>query len=190
MKLFIKNMVCERCKKAVAAIFSSLALQLKHIELGEVETAEDLSPEVKEALRRLLADAGFELIDDRASKLIEQIKTMVIRWVHYDQEPPKEKYSALISAALHQDYSALSRLFSETEGITIEQYIIQQKTERVKELMVYNELSLSQIAFDMGYSSVAHLSAQFKKVTGMTPSYFKTLQIKGRKPLDKIGSTK
>jgi len=190
MKLHIKNMVCERCKKAVAAVFSDLGLQPQSIQLGEVEMVETPSPAQKEALRQSLAYAGFELIDDRAGKVIERIKTMVIQWVHYSDEPPKEKYSTLISAALHQDYSALSRLFSETEGITIEQYIIRQKIERVKELMVYGEASLSQIAYDTGYSSLAHLSAQFKKVTGMTPSYFKGLQEKGRKPLDKVGSAK
>ena len=184
MPLFIKNMVCARCRQAVRQILESLALHPLSVELGEVSIAEALSPARKTALSKALAEAGFELIDDRSSRLIGQIKTMIIGWVHHGEEQPAQKWSEVISKALHQDYSSLSRLFSETEGITIEQYFIQQKIERVKELMIYDELSLSQIALELDYSSVAHLSAQFKKVTGMTPTYFKNGQDKRRRPLD------
>jgi len=191
MILYIKNMVCNRCRMVVEGIFKDAGLDPVRTDLGEVMIREDqLSSEQKQGLEHALQDAGFELIDSRKSRLIEQIKTMVINWVHHSDEQPHQKYSELISSALHHDYSSLSRLFSETEGITIEQYIINQKIERVKELMVYDERSLSQIAFDLGYSGVAHLSAQFKKVTGMTPTYFKGLQDKGRKPLDEVGSGK
>ena len=188
MKLFIKNMVCARCKQAVSSILSNNGLRPLQVELGEVDIEGRMTASQKDALQRSLTEAGFALIDDKASALIEQIKSIIIQQVHHTEEPSRENFSTLISKALHQDYSALSRLFSETEGITIEQYTIQQKIERVKELMVYDELSLSQIAFDMGYSSVAHLSAQFKKVTGMTPSYFKSLQQKSRKGLDEVGN--
>jgi AraC-like DNA-binding protein len=176
---------------AVERIFRDAGLPPVRTELGEVTIdAERLDSGSRQALADELRGAGFELIDDRKSRLIEQIKTMVIQWVHHEGEQPAQKYSELIGAALHHDYSALSRLFSETEGITIEQYIINQKIERVKELMIYDERSLSQIAFDLGYSSTAHLSAQFKKVTGMTPTFFKGLQDKGRKALDEVGRAK
>jgi AraC-like DNA-binding protein len=191
MILYIKNMVCNRCRMVVEGVFRDAGLEPLRTDLGEVLIREtQLGSEQKQSLDSGLQQAGFELIDSRKSRQIEQIKTMVIGWVHHSDEQPQQKYSELISSALHQEYSSLSRLFSETEGITIEQYIINQKIERVKELMIYDERSLSQIAFDLGYSSVAHLSAQFKKVTGMTPTYFKGLQDKGRKPLDEVGNHK
>jgi len=190
MKLHIKNMVCARCKAAVKAILTEQGLQPLDVQLGEVEMAiNTLEDGRKEALRTALAAGGFELADDRAGKTIALIKALVVEWIHHSAEGPRQKWSELISASLHQDYSALSKLFSETEGITIEQYIIQQKTERVKELMVYDELSLSQIADELGYSSLAHLSAQFKKATGMTPTAFKALSENRRKPLDEVGRT-
>lgn len=190
MKLYIKNMVCGRCKAAVKSILTDHGLEPLDVQLGEVDIAGELSSEQKEALRHALAEAGFELADDRTSKTIARIKALVVEWVHHTDEPQRQKYSELISAALHQDYSALSRLFSATEGITIEQYIIQQKIERVKEWMVYDEMSLSEMAYGLGYSSVAHLSAQFKKVTGMTPTAFKSLKRNRRKPLDEVGRSK
>jgi AraC-like DNA-binding protein len=172
----------------VEAELNKLGLHPTNVELGEVEIeAENLSPEKHTEVAEALQRAGFALLDDRKSRLIEGIKATVIQMVHHDSQPPREKYSEVISGALHHDYSGLSRLFSETEGITIEQYIIGQKIERVKELMTYDELSLSQIAWQLGYSSVAHLSAQFKKVTGMTPTAFKSLRSGGRKPLDEVG---
>jgi AraC family transcriptional regulator len=191
MVLHIRNMVCNRCRMVVDQVMNQQNLHPLKTELGEVTLEEQsLSKDKKESLANALQQAGFELIDDRTGQLIDQIKTLIINWAHYVDEQPKQKYSELISKALHHDYSYLSRLFSETEGITIEQYFISQKIERVKELMVYDERSLSQIAFDLGYSSVAHLSAQFKKITGMTPSYFKSLQSKGRRPLDEVGKAK
>ena len=188
MVLYIKNMVCNRCRMVVETIFRDAGLAPLRTDLGEVQIDDgELDKEQREHLSTALRHAGFELIDSRKSRLIEQIKNMVIGWIHHSDEQPKQKYSELISAALHHEYSSLSRLFSETEGITIEQYIINQKIERVKELMIYDERSLSQIAFDLGYSSVAHLSTQFKKITGMTPTYFKGLRERDRKPLDEVG---
>lgn len=188
MHLHIKNMVCNRCKAAVAALLQTQGLNPVAVELGEVDVAETtLAPAVKQALADALHTAGFELIDDRAGRLIEGIKATVIQAIHHSDGPPEEAFSTLLSAALHHEYSGLSKLFSETEGLTIEQYIIRQKTERVKELLVYDELPLAQIAWQTGYSSTAHLSAQFKKVTGLTPTAFKALHHKPRTVLDAVG---
>jgi len=190
MLLYIKNMVCNRCREAVKNILEKQQLHPQHIELGEVTVLEEkLSNTQKTALKNALQEAGFELISNRSAQLIESIKTFIVQMVHYTEDAPKQNYSELLSTSLHHDYSALSKLFSETEGITIEQYIIHQKIERVKELLVYDELSLAQIALQMEYSSTAHLSAQFKKITGMTPTQFKGLRKKKRKPLDEIGRT-
>jgi AraC-like DNA-binding protein len=135
----------------------------------------------------VLERAGFELISDRNSRIIEKIKNVIITQVHHNADELRLKFSELISAELHYDYSYLSKLFSEVEGVTIEHYIIIQKIEKVKELMAYDELSLTQIADTLGYSSVAHLSSQFKKITGLPPSHFKNLGGRLRKPLDKLG---
>ncbi len=190
MLLHVKNMVCPRCIAAVASIVAGLQLPVRSVQLGEIELdGEPAEGAWKDELARRLAGQGFELLDDRRSRLVSRIKSLIVQWVHYDAEPPKEKYSVLISQALLQDYAGLSRLFSETEGITIEQFIIRQKTERVKELLSYDELSLSQIADRLGYSSVAHLSAQFRKVTGMPPSAFKGLHRPPRESLDALGGT-
>lgn len=178
-------MVCQRCKMVVQTELEKLGLHPLVVELGAVRLAEDqLSPNQRDSVAGSLHAVGFELIDDRRSRLIEGIKSIVIQQVHHSSEPSRHKFSELIASALHYDYPYLSRLFAEVEGITIEQFIILQKIERVKELLVYDELSLGQIALDMGYSSTAHLSAQFKKTTGFTPSQFKALQHKPRKPLD------
>ncbi|MEP6682322.1 MAG: AraC family transcriptional regulator [Parafilimonas sp.] len=187
MNLYIKNMVCHRCKLAVENELKKLKLHPLKIELGEVVIKEDvLSNEQKQQLATDLQQLGFELLDDKKQKLIEQIKTLIIQSVHYNKEQPSKNYSEFISENLHHDYSYLSKLFSETEGITIEQFIINQKIEKVKELLVYDEMSLSEIAFEMGYSSVAYLSSQFKKVTGLTPTAFKNSDIHHRKTLDKV----
>ena len=186
-KLYIKNMVCHRCKLVVHDQLEKLNLHPLSVELGEVtldETA--LSEAKKRELKEALQKVGFELMDDKKSRTIEKIKSVIIGAIHHTNEPVHQKYSQLITDALHYDYPYLSRLFAEVEGITIEHYIIQQKIEKVKEYLIYDELSLSQISFQMGYSSTAHLSAQFKKVTGLTPSQFKALQTKPRKPLDGI----
>jgi AraC family transcriptional regulator len=191
MTLYIKNMVCNRCKAAVRTIIEPLGLHIDNIALGEVEVSESsLPPLLLQQLSESLQNGGFELIDDRKSRMIEKIKNVVVDLVHYTDDQPRQKHSDLIVAQLHYDYSYLSRLFSEVEGITIERYIIHQKVEKIKEFLVYDELSLSEIAFRMGYSSVAHLSAQFKKVTGLSPSHFKSMRGSHRKPLDEVGRQK
>ncbi len=188
MLLYIKNMVCHRCKMVIRTELEKLKLHPVNIALGEVFIEEKtLSKEQLSELSSALKIVGFELIDDRQSKQIEKIKTFIIDAIHYQEEPPLKNYSELLSQHLHHDYSHLSNLFSEVEGITIEQYIINQKIEKVKELLTYNELSLSQIAFQLGYSSTAHLSNQFKKLTGLTPSKFRQMGIKSRKSLDEVG---
>lgn len=184
--LYIKNMVCNRCKMVVKDELLRLGLHPTSVELGEVEIQEELTAEKKNELNKILQSFGFEIIDDKKSRLIEKIKTEIVELVHYSYEQPKKNYSEMLSHNLHHDYSHLSNLFSQVEGITIEQYIINQKIEKVKELITYDELSLSEIAYKLGYSSVAHLSNQFKKVTGLTPSHFKQIGKNKRKALDKV----
>lgn len=186
MSLYIKNMVCNRCIQAVQNILNETGIAFKSVQLGEVEPVSNPSPEQLEQLRIKLADAGFELLDDARKKLIEQIKTIIIEQVHYKNGDERVNLSHLLSSKLYKDYSYLSHLFSEVEGTTIEKYHIAQKIERAKELLAYDEASLSQIAYDLGYSSVAHLSAQFKKVTGLTPSHFKKMGAAHRRPLDQL----
>jgi YesN/AraC family two-component response regulator len=156
------------------------------IELGEVEITEELNAQKKNRFDKILQSFGFELIDNKKSRLIEQIKNTIVEQVHYSQHPLTNNFSEHISQKVHHDYNYLSNLFSEVEGITIEKYFISQKIEKVKELLKYDELSLSQIADRLSYSSVAYLSNQFKKVTGLTPSYYKNSAQKKRIPLDKI----
>ncbi len=186
MKYFVKNMVCPRCIMAVRQIFQEMNYAPTEVALGEVETSEPVSPEMLPVLREKLTSYGFELIDDSKSQLIEKIKTLIIELIHYRKEDLKVNYSDFIAANLDKDYHYLSNLFSEVTGTTIEKYIISQKIERVKELLVYDESTLSQISDDLGYSSVAHLSAQFKKVTGLTPGHFKQIGNNKRKPLDQV----
>ena len=168
MKLYIKNMVCPRCMKAVEQVFQSVDVKPLDIHLGEVLLKDPLTPAQLQSVDTQLRQQGFELLDDSKKQLIEKIKSIVIEHVHY-KEDEKFIFSEVLAAELHKEYSVLSKLFSETEGVTIEQYVIQQKIERVKELLVYNEMNLNEIAFKLNYSSVAHLSAQFKKITGLTP---------------------
>lgn len=186
MKIYIKNMVCNRCEMAVKNIFEEMKIGIQSIQLGEVEIATDLEENQKQLLSKNLNVLGFELLDDKVSKTIERIKNLIVDLVHYQNEKLKINLSTYIVEDLKQDYSALSNLFSETEGITIEHYFIAQKIERVKELLIYNELSLSQIAFQLNYSSVAHLSNQFKKTTGITPTQFKQLKDKKRRQIDDL----
>jgi len=186
MKLYIKNMVCNRCKMAVKTELEKLHLQPVSMELGEVELERDLTPGEKQRLETGLHELGFELIDDKKSRLIENIKKQIILLVHHQDGELKVNLSDHLSSRLHHDYNYMSNLFSEVEGSTIEKYFIHQKIERVKELLVYDELSLSEIAFRLNYSSVAHLSNQFKKVTGFTPSHFKNIRAEKRKPLDMV----
>lgn len=179
-------MVCARCKEAVKAIIERLDMIPASLELGEIELKEQPSKEKIKQLRLALQVAGFELIDDKKSRTIEKIKTLIVELVHYSNEQPKTNLSNYLSDKLHQDYTYLSNLFSETEGITIEKYLIAQKTERVKELLMYDELSLSEIAYKLNYSSAAHLSSQFKKVTGLTPSFYRSLKEKKRIGIEKL----
>ena len=156
------------------------------VELGMAEVKEELSPEEKQLLNKSLEKLGFELIDDRKTRLIESIKNTIVELIHNSSELPKMTFSEHLSEKFHQDYSALSKLFSEVQGMTIEQYVITQKIEKVKELLVYDELSLGEIAHQLHYSSVSHLSKQFKKVTGLTPTHFKQVKENKRIPLDKL----
>ena len=186
MKVYIKNMVCSRCEMAVRTVFEKMEIPILSIQLGEVGISENLDENQKQLLSENLKALGFELLDDKISKTIERIKNLIIDVVHYQNEKLKINLSSYIVGDLKQDYSALSNLFSETEGITIEHYFIAQKIEKVKELLIYNELSLSEIAFQLNYSSVAHLSNQFKKTTGITPTQFKQLKDKKRKQIDEL----
>lgn len=157
-----------------------------HLTLGEVELDREINNAEKETINNHLQTFGFELIDDKKCRLIGQIKSLIIDLVHHQNSELKANLSDLLSGKLQHDYTYLSNLFSEVEGTTIEKYFIAQKIEKVKELLVYDELSLSEIAFQLNYSSVAHLSNQFKKVTGLTPSHFKNIKIDKRKPLDEV----
>ncbi|SFZ94770.1 AraC-type DNA-binding protein [Flaviramulus basaltis] len=184
--IHIKNMVCPRCISAVSNILQGLEIPYSSIKLGEVELTSSLNMETKNAFSKALQDSGFSLIDDRKSQLIEQMKTLVVDKIHHSLDELDIKWADYISQNLHLDYKYLSSLFSSVESITFEQYIINQKIERVKELIIYDELNLSEIAFKLNYSSVAYLSSQFKKVTGMTPTKFKKSTNKNRKHLDGI----
>lgn len=179
-------MVCDRCILVVKQELEKLNLFPVAVKLGEAELAEDPNEKKLIEIKERLAALGFELLDDSRKKLIEKIKTTIIEQIHYSDADDKHNFSQILSHKLHKDYSYLSNLFSDVEGITIEKYIINQKIEKAKELLVYNELSLGEIAYKLGYSSVAHLSSQFKKVTGLTPSHFKKLGGIHRKSLDKI----
>lgn len=179
-------MVCNRCIMVVKAELEKQGLHPAHITLGEVILEKEISEQTKQSLGKTLISLGFELIDDKKHRLIEKIKSTIIELVHHQEGELKVNLSDLLSDALHHDYNYLSNLFSEVEGTTIEKYYIAQKIEKVKELLVYDELSLSEIAYRLNYSSVAYLSNQFKKVTGFTPSHFKQLKGDKRKPLDKV----
>jgi AraC-like DNA-binding protein len=188
MKLFIKNMVSNRCKMVVKEELSKLGLHFVVVELGEVNLMEELTLEQREQLKIALLKTGLELIGDKKSILIEQIKNTIIEMVHYKEDIIRIKFSCYLSEKLNQDYTYLSNLFSEVQGVTIEQFIIVHKVERIKEMIVYDELTISEIAWKMNYSSVAHLSNQFKKVTGLSPSHFKQLKEKRRTPIEDVGN--
>lgn len=186
MKLYIKYMVSIRCKMAVKTELDKLGLHYIIIELGEVEIKEDITDEQRNQLKTDLLKSGLELMDDKKAILIEKIKNVIVEMVHYSEEIPKINFSDFLCRKLNYDYTYLANLFSETTGTTIEQYIIAHKIERVKELLIYDELSLTEISYRLNYSSVAHLSYQFKKVTGLTPSFFKLLKNKKRIALDNV----
>ena len=179
-------MVCSRCKMVVKDELIKLGLHPSSVELGEVNISEELNATQKKQLNQVLLSLGFVLIDDRKSRMIEKIKNEIVQLVHYSGEQPKTNFSEHISSQLHHDYNYLSNLFTEVEGTTIEQYFISQKIEKAKELLVYDELSLSEIAFQMNYSSVSHLSKQFKKVTGFTPTFYKQLKERKRTPIEEL----
>lgn len=170
----------------VQATLNELGLQSGIVELGEVEIAENLTSEEYNILRTKLLTSGLELMEDRKAILIEKIKNVIINMVHYAHELPRTKNSIYISEKLNYDYTYLANLFSEATGLTIEHYIIAHKIERAKELLLYDEINLTQIAYQLNYSSVAHLSSQFKKVTGLTPSFFKQLKYKKRIALENV----
>lgn len=184
--LFIKNMVCNRCIFVVDNELEKLGINAKNIQLGEVSFDKEPTADEKMQLNKALVNLGFELIDSKKGRIIEKIKTVIIDMVHHSDHDEKNNLSDVLSKELHHDYNYLSNLFSEVEGVTIEKYFIAQKIEKVKELLVYDELSLSEIASRMNYSSVAYLSNQFKKVTGLTPSHFRQIREEKRKPLDKV----
>ena len=186
MIYYIKNMVCDRCITAVNSIFKEMGYSPIKTKLGEVELDELIQDEKYLLVKGKLNESGFELIDDHKSQIIEKIKTVIINHIYYKKDDYRENYSTLIESELGRDYNYLSNLFSSIEGITIEKYIILQKIEHVKELLVYDELTLSEISDRLGYSNVAYLSNQFKKITGLTPTHFKEIKDKKRKPLDKI----
>ncbi len=179
-------MVCNRCILVVQQELQKLDIASCKVTLGEVETEADIFPEKLALLEKKLDALGFELLDNSKKQMIEKIKNIIVQKVHHTQDKDHYNFSEIISKSLLKDYSYISNLFSEVEGITIEKYIINQKTEKVKELIIYDELSLSEIAYQLGYSSVAHLSNQFKKVTGLSPSHFKQLGERKRKPIDKV----
>jgi AraC-like DNA-binding protein len=179
-------MVSMRCKMVVKEELNKLGLHFIVVDMGVVDSMEDISTEQRDQIRIALHKSGLELMDDKKAVLIEKIKTVIIEMVHYSDELPKTNFSDYLSEKLNYDYTYLANLFSEVQGTTIEKFIIAHKIERVKELIIYDELSLTEIAWMMHYSSIAHLSNQFKKITGLTPSHFKKLKTKRRQAIEDI----
>ncbi len=188
MKIYIKYMVSQRCKMAVKEEFRRLGIRYANIELGEVEIFDNITQKQREALKVSLHNCGLELMDDRRNILIEKVKNLITEMIHFNDELPKINYSDFISERTQHDYTYLSNMFSQVKGITIQQFIINHKVERIKELISYGELNMTEIAWKMNYSSVAHLSNQFKKITGFSPSHFKQSKQKTRNPIEEIGS--
>jgi AraC-like DNA-binding protein len=186
MKLYIKYMVSIRCKMMVKEALKKMGLHFIVVDLGEVEIMENISDEQRQELKTTLLKSGLELMDDKKAMLIERIKNVVIEMVHYTDEMVKVNFSDYLSEKLNYDYTYMANLFSEVQGTTIEQFIISHKVERIKELIIYGEWNITEIAHRMNYSSVAHLSSQFKKVTGLSPSHFKQLKNKRRSPIEEI----
>ena len=186
MKLYIKNMVCSRCKMVVKSELEKLGLHPISVELGVVEIQESNIEPIQVSMLQNLRKYGFDLIDDKRSMTIEKMKTLIVELVHHNNNDIKINLSDYLTKNILQDYSSLSKLFSEVEGTTIEKYFINQKIEKVKELLMYDELTLSEISYKLNYSSVAYLSNQFKKVTGFTPSYYKNLKVKKRRQIEDL----
>lgn len=186
MKLYIKYMVSQRCKALVERELMNLGLHNLRIELGLVEILEEISPEQKKRLKETLQKSGLELLDDKRSCLVESIKRVIIEMIHQSEEDHHLTHSTYISEKLGYDYTYLANVFSEVKGMTIQQYIILNRIEKVKELLLYNELTLTEISYQLHYSSVAHLSNQFKKVTGLTPSFYRGIADKKRMNLEDV----
>ena len=186
MKLYVKYMVSRRCKIMVKEELKSLGILHAKVDLGVIEIFEDFTSTQREQLKINLKKSGLELLDDKKSVLVDSIKILIIDMIRNCDEEPKVNYSDYISEKLGYDYTYLSNVFSEVKGITLQHYIIINKIERVKELILYEELSLTEIAYRLHYSSVAHLSNQFKKITGLTPTYFKGMANKRRENLENL----
>ncbi|MDP3916614.1 MAG: AraC family transcriptional regulator [Bacteroidota bacterium] len=186
MELHIKNMVSNRCKLILKSELEKLEINYTDINLGSAEITEDITPERKNLLDFNLKKFGLSLIEDKKGMLVEKIKNIIIELVHYSENQIKLTFSDYLSERLNYDYTYLANLFSEHQGISIEHYFLSHKIERVKELLIYDELNITEIAYRLHYSSVAHLSNQFKKITGLTPSHYKHLKSKKRIPLEKV----
>jgi AraC-like DNA-binding protein len=186
MKLYIGNMVSNRCKMIVKSELEKHGLHFIMVELGEVEVMESLSAEQLESLNTSLFKSGLSVLSDKKSVLIERIKNTIVELVYYSDKLPRTNFSDYLSEKLSYDYTYMANLFSEIQGSTIERYLISLRIERVKELLIYGELNLTEISYKMHYSSVAHLSSQFKKITGLTPSYYKRLRNKKRNPIERM----
>ncbi len=189
LKLYIKYMISNRCKLTVKEELKKLGIHFILVDLGEVEVMENLTADEREQTKTALHNCGFELMDDKRAILIERIKNAIIEMVHHSDDVIKTNFSSYLSDKLDHDYTYLANLFSEVQGTTIEQFIISHKIERIKELIKYGELNITEIAWKMNYSSVAHLSNQFKKMTGLSPSHFKQLKDKSRSPIEEIGNS-
>lgn len=186
MKLYVKYMVSHRCKLMVKSELEKLKLHFTTVDLGVIETIEDITPEQREQLKINLKKSGLELLDDKKSVLVDGIKTAINEMIHYNDDEPKVNYSDYISEKLHHDYTYLANIFAEVKGVTIQHYIILNKIEKIKELILYEDLTLTEIAARMYYSSIGHLSNQFKKITGHTPSFYQEIANRRRKNLDNV----
>jgi len=186
MNIFIKHMVSQRCKLKVKEELDKLGIGYLSIDLGTVELLNDLPADLHEELKKNLQSSGLELLQDKKSILVEKVKNVIIKMIHESEELPAVNYSDYISEQLDYDYTYLSNIFTEVKGITIQQYIINNKIERVKELLLYDELNLTEISYRLHYSSVAHLSNQFRKIAGISPSYFKKLKLKRKGNLENL----
>ena len=187
MKIYVKNMVCPRCIESVKKTLEELAIPFQHVQLGDVTLMHALDEGKKKQLKERLVEKGFDLLEDKKAKIVEKVKNLVLELIEHFEDHKLVKFSEYLSKNIGYDYSHISGIFSENQGITIERYLILQKIEHAKELLTYNELNLNEIADKLHYSSSAALSSQFKDVTGMTPTEFKKLREPGRKSLDAVG---
>ena len=186
MNIYIKYMVSDRCKMAVKETLKKLGIHVIQVELGVVEILDELPENTILQLKNALLSLGFELIEDRRAILIERIKNTIIEMVHHSDDMLKVNFSDYLSEKMNYDYTYLANIFSEVQGTSIEHFIITHKVERIKEFIIYDELSITEIAYKMNYSSLAHLSGQFKRITGLTPSYFRKLKLKRLEPIENI----